>query len=78
MTGSVLTLANDATDIVMLAMAGGFIVAILAVAFSIAHAMHRTKHREQTKRELAAYIAEGSMTTDEAERILSAGRSGAA
>jgi hypothetical protein len=30
---------------------------------------------EQTRRELAAYVAEGSMTPDEAERILSAGRS---
>ncbi len=29
---------------------------------------------ERTRRELAAYVAEGSMTADEAERILSAGR----
>ncbi len=73
MTETMLTLANDGTDLVMMAMAGGFLVTILAVTFSIAHSMHRTKQREQTKRELAAYVAEGSMTTDEAERILKAG-----
>ncbi|MEM7754360.1 MAG: hypothetical protein AAF297_01855 [Planctomycetota bacterium] len=32
----------------------------------------RLREREQTARELAAYVAEGSMTTDEAERILHA------
>jgi len=29
--------------------------------------------RERTRREIAAYIAEGTMTTEQGERILSAG-----
>ncbi len=73
MMDTLLTLgdANDST-IVVVAMLGGFSVAILAITFSIAHSMHKTKERERTKRELAAYVAEGSMTPDEAERLLKA------
>jgi len=33
----------------------------------------RSREREQTKRELAAYVAEGSMTAEEARRIADAG-----
>lgn len=46
----------------------------------VAHAVVRAivgRARERSRRELAAYVAEGSMTADEAERILHAGPSGA-
>ncbi len=33
------------------------------------------KAREEARREVAAYVAEGSMTPEDAERILNAGRS---
>ena len=33
----------------------------------------QTAEREQTRREVAAYVAEGSMTPDEGERLLRAG-----
>ncbi len=33
-----------------------------------------TSCRERTKREIAAYIAEGSMTPDQGERIIKAGK----
>ena len=39
----------------------------------ILHAMSKSKEREQTRREVAAYVAEGSMTPADAERILKAG-----
>lgn len=32
----------------------------------------RTRQREQTKREIAAYIAEGSMTPEQGERLIKA------
>lgn len=31
------------------------------------------RQRERSRREIAAYVAEGSMTPDDAERLLSAG-----
>ena len=36
------------------------------------HACHKTAHRERTTRELAAYIAEGAITADQAEQLISA------
>ncbi len=33
----------------------------------------QTKAREESRREVAAYVAEGSMSPEDAERILSAG-----
>lgn len=39
----------------------------------IIHAMSKAKEREQTRREVAAYVAEGSMTPEDAERLLKAG-----
>lgn len=44
----------------------GFIAAAFAVVLS-------ARAKERSRRELAAYVAEGSMTADEAERILCAG-----
>lgn len=35
----------------------------------------QTRAREQSRREVAAYVAEGSMTPEDAERILNAGGS---
>jgi hypothetical protein len=39
----------------------------------IIHAMGKSKEREQTRREVAAYVAEGSMTPEQGERLLKAG-----
>lgn len=58
----------------------GIIVAILAVAggiplgaFGIYSGIAISRERERTRRELAAYVAEGSMTPDDAAKMLSAG-----
>lgn len=55
------------------------IFALIAAAFfafwilmATIHACHKTAHRERTTRELAAYIAEGSITADQAEQLISA------
>lgn len=36
----------------------------------------RTRERERSRREIAAFIAEGSMTPEQGERLLRAGESG--
>lgn len=36
------------------------------------HACHKTYQRERTTRELAAYVAEGAITSDQAEQLISA------
>lgn len=47
-------------------------VAMFSVLMGVAHSMQKTKEREKSRRELAAYVAEGSMTPGDAERILKA------
>lgn len=55
------------------------IVALIAAMFfafwilmATIHACHKTSQRERTTRELAAYIAEGAITADQAEQLISA------
>jgi hypothetical protein len=68
-----LTLAAG-DDLVMaipiIAIAGGVLVAITAI---IAHAARTTTDRkqyEESRREIAAYVAEGSIRPEDAERLL--------
>lgn len=58
----------------------GIIVAILAIvggiplgAFAIYSGIVISRDKERTRREVAAYVAEGSMTPDDAAKIISAG-----
>ncbi|MFK7885008.1 MAG: hypothetical protein AB8F26_12600 [Phycisphaerales bacterium] len=48
-------------------------VAISIVGMSAVYYHNKNKLREKTKQELAAYVAEGSITPVDAERILKAG-----
>ncbi|MFG0305233.1 MAG: hypothetical protein ACF8Q5_03350 [Phycisphaerales bacterium JB040] len=65
-----LPLAFDQNDIPVFAIVGGLAFATVAVIFSTIASMANKKQEEETKREIAAYVAEGSMTPDDAERII--------
>lgn len=56
----------------ILAIGGGLIIAVVAIVLGNLSTILRTRAREQTKREVAAYLAEGSITSEDAERIISA------
>ena len=65
----------DSGDIVpVIAIGGGMIVAVIAIVFGSITKMVRSKHTEESRRELAAYAAEGSISPDDAERIMKAGK----
>jgi hypothetical protein len=51
----------------------GGLIALAAIFFGTIKSTGETKEREKSRREIAAYIAEGSMTPEDGERILSAG-----
>ncbi len=51
----------------------GGLIAVMAIAFGAIRRVSQTNAREKTRREIAAYIAEGSMTPEEGERLLKAG-----
>lgn len=48
----------------------GGIIAVVGILFTTLSGVANTKEREKTKREMAAYVAEGSMTPADAERLL--------
>lgn len=52
----------------------GFCLAWIALSYGTK--VVRTISRERTRREIAAYIAEGSMTPEQGERLLKAGGKG--
>lgn len=62
----------DSKIFVLCIVAMGILVPISYGIMSAIRSATVNKEREQTRREVAAYVAEGSMTADEAERILKA------
>jgi hypothetical protein len=62
-----------ALAIPIIAVTGGLFVGMVSI---IAKAIRRTaesRHREESRREIAAYVAEGSISPDDAYKLLSAG-----
>lgn len=57
----------------IVAIVGGVLASIVSVISKSARGACETKEREATRREIAAYVAEGSMTPEEGERLLRAG-----
>lgn len=66
------TLAGIDDNVTMMAVGGGILIAIVSVVFHATRKMVQTTARERTKREVAAYVAEGTMTPDQAQQILQA------
>ena len=50
----------------------GGLIAIVAIVFGSIKRIAINNEREKTRREIAAYIAEGSMTPEDGARLLSA------
>ena len=59
--------------IVLLAVSGGLTIAVISIVTGAITSVAKTAQRERSRRELAAYIAEGTMSPDIAERMMEAG-----
>ncbi len=66
-------LVQKDTIIPFVAIVMGCTIAIVSIIASAMRRASQTKARERTRSEVAAYIAEGSMTAEEGERLLNAG-----
>ena len=55
------------------AIGGGLLVAIISIITNGISRAVQTRHREESRREIAAYVAEGTMSPDDAFRLLEAG-----
>ena len=64
--------------IVVIAVCGA--ITLFSLFINLVQGMHRTRQVEQSRREIAAYIAEGSMSPEDGEKLLRAepGQSGKA
>ena len=60
----------------MMVFGAGTIIAVVAIVFSAVKKMVVSSNVEKSRREIAAYIAEGSMTPDDGERLMNAGPRG--
>lgn len=56
-----------------IAIVGGLLLVVVLVIMHTIRKVTETRERERTRREIAAYLAEGSITADDAARLLSAG-----
>jgi hypothetical protein len=68
-----LAILNEGVLVPMVAIGGGIALAIASVICKAVRRTAEVKHKEESRREIAAYVAEGSMSPDDAYKILSAG-----
>lgn len=69
-----LMLADASEAVAIIAICGGLTVAIVGIIAGTVKANRREREREQSRREIAAYVAEGSISAADAERLIAAGR----
>ncbi len=68
------TLAGiEGEHIALIAIVGGLLFVSLVSLGGLVKSVLARRQVEQSRRELAAYVAEGSMTPDDAERLLNSG-----
>jgi len=63
-------LAFDGNDIPVVAIIGGLSIGAIAIVFGTISGICNKRQEEQTKREIAAYVAEGSISPADAESII--------
>jgi hypothetical protein len=69
------TITSDEDKFIPLIIFGaGTIIAVVAIVFNTVKSMVVNSNVEKSRREIAAYIAEGSMSPEDGERLLSAGK----
>jgi len=66
-------LAETSEDIVKTAIIGGLCVAMLSIIMKTIKSTANTREREKSRREIAAYIAEGTMTPEDGRKLMEAG-----
>ena len=58
----------------IVAVAGGLGFAVIYTIVSAISGTLKARYREQSRRELAAYVAEGSISPEDAAKLMAAGR----
>ncbi len=69
-----LTLASDGGEIAFVAVAGGLTLGLVSMIACTITRLQRTRQHEESRREIAAYVAEGSISAGDAAKLLAAGK----
>lgn len=64
------SLSGNELEMVTMIMWVGGMIALFSVLLTTVRGMHRTKEVEKSRRELAAYVAEGTISPEDAERLM--------
>lgn len=72
---TILASSIEGAWVAVIAVGGSMAVALVGIIAGTIQKTYVTKQREQTRREIAAYVAEGTITPDDAAKILAAGGS---
>ncbi len=67
---TVLTVLAAGDDVTIVAIGGGIVVAIVSIIASAATRSTRMNAAERTRREIAAYVAEGTISPEQGERMM--------
>lgn len=74
MSDSMLMLADIEGEMIpIIAIGGGLLVAVVAIIFGSLTKIARSRDVERSRREISAYIAEGTISPEEGERMMNAG-----
>ena len=77
MINTLLAFASDEARlglmIPIIAVGGGLTLGLVGIVAKSFRKAAESKHREESRREIAAYVAEGSISPDDAYKLLSAG-----
>ena|GEM_PF-1200959 len=63
----------DGDLIPVVAIGGGMALGALSIMARLIRGISRTKHFEESRREIAAYVAEGSIAPEDAKSLIEAG-----
>jgi hypothetical protein len=70
-----LALESDAqAAVAIVAVSGGMLIALIGIISSAIRQTRQTRYREESRREIAAYVAEGSISPEDGAKLLSAGK----
>lgn len=64
----------ESESIPVVAIVGGVTIALVSIVLGSIKQIIQSREREKTRREVAAYVAEGSITPADGERLLTAGK----
>jgi hypothetical protein len=75
MFATLASISESGNFVVVVMVGGAFTVAIVAIITEAIRKAAQTRAREESRREIAAYVAEGTISPDDAAKLLAAGGS---